>query len=246
MLKKLLKFLLAKAGYALVRYDPRYHPDARERRLVADLAPTLVLDVGANEGEYAAELRARGCGARIVSFEPRAEAFSRLEARARMDTRWQVRQCGLGAREGTALIHVSGNRASSSVLPMAALHTAALPGSGSLREEEIQIRTLDGLAAELGIRASDKVLLKIDVQGYEAAVLDGGPQLLARADAVYLELSLQPLYDGAPLIEELIARLRAGGFAPVALAPTFSSDATCHLLQVDGLFLRTAADARAA
>lgn len=240
MLKDLLKKTLESLGYALVRYDPRYHPDARERRLVEDLAPTLVLDVGANEGEYGSELRARGFRGRLVSFEPRAEAFARLQARAQGDPLWEIHQCGLAATEGESVIHVSGNRASSSLLPMADLHTQALPGSGSVREETIRLRTLDSLLPELKLTAADKVLLKIDVQGYEGAVLDGGAATLARADAVYLELSLQPLYEGAPLMEELMTRLRRAGFAPVGLAPTFSSDATCHLLQVDGFFLRTA------
>lgn len=239
MFKDLVKKLLENLGYALVRYDPRFHPDARERRLLADLAPTVVIDVGANEGEYGAELRARGYRGRIVSFEPRAEAFARLRTRSQGDPHWEVHSCGLAAQEGQSVIHVSGNRASSSLLPMADLHTQALPGSDCEREETIELRTLDGMLPELRLQPQDRVLLKIDVQGYEGAVLDGGAQTVARADGMYLELSLQPLYEGAPLIEDLIARLRQAGFAPAALAPTFSSDSTCHLLQVDGFFVRT-------
>jgi hypothetical protein len=85
----------------------------------------------------------------------------------------------------------------------------------------------------------DRLWLKLDVQGGELAVIDGAAQTLRRTRVVQVELSLTPLYDGAPLIEETVARLRAEGFTPVAMEGGFSDVATGEALQVEGLFRRS-------
>ena len=50
---------------------------------------TVVLDVGANEGQYGVQLRRSGYGGRIVSFEPGSEAHASVTACAAADEKWQ-------------------------------------------------------------------------------------------------------------------------------------------------------------
>lgn len=239
-MKILIRKILRKVGFDLIRYQPLSHPQAREIKLLADLAPTVVIDVGAAYGEYATALREGGYTGRILSFEPRVEAFETLRSKAKRDSNWEVFPFALGRESMTSEINISGNACSSSILTMKDLHVEASPGSDTKRKETIEIRTLDQVWPELNISASDRVLLKLDVQGYEFTVLQGGEKHLDEIIGVYLELSLQPLYEGAPHMEDLMAFLRKIGFFPVSLAPTFSNSVTCHLLQVDGLFIRHA------
>ena len=238
MWKDVIKDAIQKTGFALTRYDPRYHPIARQWHVLRRVAPTLVLDVGANEGEFAQELRTRGFQGRIISFEPRVAAYAALRARMEKDPAWVGYPCGLGESDETASIHVSGNTASSSVLPMQELHVSALPGSQTQRTESISIRSLDSLRGELALGADERILLKLDVQGYEMRVLHGARSILPLVQAMLVELSLQPLYQGAPLMEDLMAALRREGFTPVGLVPVFGHPENCHLLQMDGLFIR--------
>ena len=237
MWKEIIKKFLRRRGYAIVHYHPFIDPDARLWGILDRIAPTVVLDVGAHEGEFAQQLRAHGYQGRIVSFEPRAASFAKLRARLEHDRGWTGFPCGLGECDGNAEIHVSGNTESSSLLPMQALHVSALPRSQTQRSEPITIRSLDSLRPELGLAETDRIFLKVDVQGYELSVLAGAASLLPAVSVLLLELSLQSLYEGSPLIEEVIATLRARGFVAVSLAPTFSHPDNLHLQQADGLFV---------
>lgn len=55
-------------------------------------------------------------------------------------------------------------------------------------------------------------LLKLDVQGFELAALEGCASLLDRFAAIYVECSFLPLYADQPLADEVLAYLRDQGF----------------------------------
>jgi hypothetical protein len=111
------------------------------------------------------------------------------------------------------------------------------PDAAYESQETISICTLDDTAMT-SLNPQDKVWLKIDTQGYEAEVLKGASRLMPRVCALECELSLVPLYDGQPLIDEMIAMIYQLGFRMVSVAPAFSEKETDYLLQVDGMFLR--------
>jgi FkbM family methyltransferase len=198
----------------------------------------LVLDVGANVGQYALELRRWGYRGRIVSFEPLSSPFLALRERADRDDRWDAVRVGLGERSETLQMHVAANKAaSSSILPMLRLHRDVAPQAAYVAVEDVEVRRLDDL---LGAHRQDarSILLKIDVQGYEAAVIRGAAMTLREAAAVHLEMSLMPLYEGAPLLAEVVGMLADHGFQLVGIEPGIADPRTGHLVQADGIFIR--------
>ena len=58
--KQKVRTQLRKLGYDIARFDPESHPLARRGRLLRSLQIDVVLDVGANAGQYAQELRDLG------------------------------------------------------------------------------------------------------------------------------------------------------------------------------------------
>ncbi len=66
---------------------------------------------------------------------------------------------------------------------------------------------LDDVAKDLEIEP--EILIKIDVQGFERRVIEGGKALLSQAAACILEISLQPLYEDQPTFMD-ICRLMDG------------------------------------
>jgi FkbM family methyltransferase len=232
-----LRAFTRRLGWDLVPYNAEQHAILRRQRLLEHHGVDLVLDVGANVGQFGLELRRAGYKGRIVSFEPLGDAFAALEAVSRGDPQWQVVHTALGAQRGTQTMHRAANSESSSLLNMLPLHVQAAPRARYEGAETVCIETLDGLYDELCAGAKN-VYLKIDTQGYESQVLDGATRSLRHIDTVQLELSLVPLYEGQSLIDDLRHRLRAEGFELVALDSSFADARTGHVLQVDGVFRR--------
>jgi FkbM family methyltransferase len=212
-------------------------PEDERARLLRERHIDLVLDVGANEGLYAARLRADGYRGRIVSFEPLSAAFAKLERASAGDTLWQALHTALGSRRGNALLNVAGNWASSSLLPMDARLPKIEPRTAYVATEEVGVETLDDLRPSL-VRPDDRVLLKVDVQGYELEVLRGAQRTLGQVEAAQVELSLVPLYDGAPSPDEVTRFLEARGLSRRAEEPAWRHPQTGEVLQVDALFVR--------
>ena len=228
---------LRRAGFDLVR---SLSPDDLLRRRIALLRRhriDVLFDVGANAGQYGSTMRALGYQGKIVSFEPSSEAFRLLSGTAHGDSRWTAVNAALAEKEGPVTLHVSANSQSSSVLPMLGSHVAAAPASAYVGEEIVEATTLKS-QIDHHLRPEERLFVKIDTQGSELEVLAGAGDGLSRVTGLQLELSLVPLYEGQPLIEETLSTVRALGYVPAAVEPDFFSDSTGMLLQADGLFFR--------
>src|SRR3954452_3990844 len=77
-INRLVQNGLRRVGYELHPYDPDPAPaaeDIQRAKLLASERVDVLLDVGANEGQYAVRMRRAGFDGRIASFEPLADAF---------------------------------------------------------------------------------------------------------------------------------------------------------------------------
>jgi FkbM family methyltransferase len=229
MLTQRTKELAHRLGFEVCRYRPF------AARVVARLneGGSVVIDVGASRGQYATELRKHGYRGHIVSFEPVGEAFEQLAAAASGDDAWTCHRIALGAVEGEARMNVASNLASSSLLEMAAGHRSGAPSVSVVGVETVRVARLDDALDD-----DRPCLLKLDVQGYEDRVLDGGRATLERAVLLQSELCIAALYvDQAPF-RALIDRLDELGFTLVDLDPCFRDLTDGTVLAVDALFAR--------
>ena len=180
---------------------------------IEDRGITLVIDVGANVGQFGAWLRQNGYRGKILSFEPGRADFAILKRKAEADGNWEAFYCGLGAESGTAVLHVSKLSVCSSFLELSAaalLHDERMAVDHT---EEIAVRTLD----EIEIPAAEKVLLKIDTQGYERQVLEGGRQSLGRMAGIVMELPVIRTYEGVWKFHEALEFMAEAGFVPAQI-----------------------------
>ena len=198
----------------------------------------LVLDVGANKGQFASEIRQSGYAGRIVSFEPLSQAHAGLLQSSAGDSLWKAcPRCALGDYVGEVEINIAGNSQSSSILPMLETHRSAAPASAYQGKEVVPITTLDAIADQY-LNGAHAPFLKIDTQGFEWQVLDGARSTLPHIKGILVELSLVPLYEGQHLWREIIDRLEAEGFTLWGFKPGFTNLASGRSLQVDGFFYR--------
>jgi FkbM family methyltransferase len=220
-------------------FHHRTHPLARRARLIKVHNVDAVLDVGANTGQYAQQLRRLGYRGRIISFEPMSSAFAELRRNhAKSPQGWEIANLAVGDRPGRAVIHVSANSFSSSLLPILPTCVDSAPNARYVADEEVAVDTLDSII-QSRVEAGARLFIKSDTQGSEAAVLNGAEASMDRIIGFQVEMSLIPLYAGEMLLPEMISYLTGRGFTLMSLEPGFADPRTGQLLQADGLFFRT-------
>jgi FkbM family methyltransferase len=227
-------------GFDIQRYGRYRDPHYRLRCALERQGVSTLLDVGANVGQFALYIRMAGYGGQIVSFEPQLAAHTQLSAVARSDPNWIIaRRCALADRAGTTEIQIAGNAGkSSSILNMTARHIAGDPKSAYIGKEEVELITLDGYLDSMPSLANVSMGLKIDTQGYEAAVLAGLVKWSDHVKVIQTEMSLTPLYEGSIGFSELFRTIEDRGYRCVSIEPGFSDPKTCEMLQVDATFER--------
>lgn len=241
--KNAFRSLVRTSGYDIVKWHPVPPGVAARKRLLEAFGIDVILDVGANAGQFAASLRKpMGYRGRIVSFEPLPDAFALLKRLADTDTGWEACNVALGETDGELKLHISKNRVSSSFLAIRETSTSVEPQSAYESECIVKVRSLDSLLPELGVvKADSRVMLKLDTQGFESRVIAGAKESLSRMSLVQMEMSLVRLYDDEALFLDMCNLMRTLGFNLIALDPGFADVATGRLLQVDGLFATSAA-----
>jgi FkbM family methyltransferase len=183
-----------------------------------------IIDVGAFKGDWSRMVHAIWPQAAIHMVEPNRqnqEALAATSDALGATLHWAL----LGEEEGkTVSFHVMAS--GSSVLE----EQSPLARS----TESHSLRTLDTLFADI----ARLDLLKIDAQGYELAILQGGEKLLGRTDAVILEVSLIEINKGAPLMQEVLAKMHEYGFVAYDILEFHRRPLDRALNQIDVLFLR--------
>jgi FkbM family methyltransferase len=209
----------------------------RRKRIIETRNITVVLDVGANKGQFALETRQQlNYSGRIVSFEPLSSAFEELRARAASDQLWECRQFGLSNSRRSAHINISENSHSSSLLNVSPRSLTIEPSIRCIGREQIQLHRLDAVWPEF-CNDNDRVYLKIDAQGHEMAVLDGARAVLPRVSVLQIETSFLTVYEEEVVIDEMIQFLYANGFKIVGIEPGWEDGVTGEMLQADLLLV---------
>jgi FkbM family methyltransferase len=190
------------ATYAIGAGTASLHVEqSGEGALLRDLAErwsgreVTLVDVGAHTGEYAVCARAAfGPALTLHCFEPRPDTFALLERRVGAEPRTSCHRLALGDEAGTASLFSKG---ASSVFTSLYPEAFGAPGHEVSRVDEVELRTLDDVADDLGLERIG--LLKVDVEGHELAVLKGARRLLDAdaIEAVQFEFGERSLYSRA-------------------------------------------------
>lgn len=198
------------------------------------LQVNTVVDVGANCGQFSLVARRVFPSAKILAFEPLSKPATVYRSLFEKDENSTLGEFALGDTENSVIIHVSKREDSSSLLPISTRQSEIFPGTEEDREESVNVHTGDGALASTPLIGP--VLLKIDVQGYELAVLNGLQSTIRDIEYVYVEMSFVELYSGQALAHEVISWLQAQGYRLHGVYnPTISGGIS---IQTDALFRR--------
>lgn len=88
----------------------------------------------------------------------------------------------------------------------------------SVRRLELDAATLDSQMAAIAV---DPDFIKLDVQGYESQILEGGTRCLSRSMGAIIEVEFAPLYCGQKLFPDVHVAMTAAGFELYDLQRSF-------------------------
>jgi len=196
-----------------------------------------VIDVGAHSGEFSTAIQAVIPDIQLYAFEPLPDCCTELRNKlASRNGHLKVFQAAVGDEHKSVQFWRSSFSKASSVLRMSDLHQSAFPWSADNRPITVEQVTLDECVDKMKLES--KVLLKIDVQGYEDRVLNGAVQLLSQVHYVLVEVSIGTLYEGQAQFQTVYGNLIRQGFCYVGNLEQLVSPVDGLILQVDALFAR--------
>jgi|SRR5579871_625803 len=210
--------------------------DVKSRRF----EPKVILDIGANQGNWTRAVHPIFPAAKYFLFEPVALFAGQLKE---VCDQLGVQYLPVGVSDSDAVIEMneitvaeSGGGTPGSTF-MAGSHDARY----AAKKVPVQVRSLDSLVTAKEIPMPD--LVKIDVEGYELPVLKGAQSLLGPVEMFLIELSLYSFWK-QPIFHEVVAWLAERGYVLYDLAGFNRRPRDGALGQVDACFVKTSSPLR--
>ncbi len=232
-LKKTVKQYFNRFGLEITRYS---YQENDLSWIIRNNSIGTVLDIGANVGLFSESVRSVSPEIKIYAFEPLAECYRTMLENMGRDANFKAFNFALGDQNEIKSINISPHSSSSSLLKMAKLHEDAFPHSKGGFSRQIEIKTLDDLSSSIDVVGN--LLIKMDAQGYEDKIIQGGQALFSLAKVVLTEISFYPLYEGQPLFDALYCKLKELDFFYAGGTNSKKSPLDGTILFEDALFVR--------
>lgn len=168
-----------------------------------------VIDIGANRGHTVKALHHIFPKADIYAFEPIKEECVKIKKRV-FSPNLIVENVALSNREGITTLYKYNYTPASSMLPLLADYVKKFKGLSGFERIQVKTTTLDSYFKN--IRLTGMVLLKIDTQGTEKLILEGGENLLRNIAIIHIETSFVKLYKSQCLFKNVYNYLTKLGF----------------------------------
>ena len=189
-----------------------------------------IYDVGASNGGWSALMAKVIPHATFNLFEPlESDQYAAILAEVLRDRPdFRLHRVALGDEETTLRLNLFTNHGGSSLIDS--------DWEGVVTKKPVPVRRLDDVVSSLKLPPAD--LIKMDVQGFELKILNGGENTCRQAKALMIETWLYRGYGpDTPLLGEIIDWMTEHNFKLVSLGDTYvSPDLT--VFSVDAFFLR--------
>ena len=230
-----LKKLARQFGYDLRKHYkvPTTNAASTMMNVIHHYQIDLVLDVGANVGQFGKELRKEGYLGELHSFEPVENTFRQLEAASSNDPNWSCHHEALGASAGKREINLMESSDFCSFSDPSDFGKDRYKKLRVAGTEEVNVSTVADFLKTHNL-TKRRALLKMDTQGHDLDVLEGAKGALDNILAMQSEISLTPLYDGMPSYLESLKAYGDLGYAVAGLHPVNKSE-DLSIIEIDCL-----------
>ena len=203
--------------------DKQMH-DALRHLVEKEFKPEVIVDIGAGSGFWS-----KGAGiffkeAEIFMIDPLIENEEKLNLMCETDPRYHYILTAVGSEPGYRTMNVTPDHDGSSLLNYYA-------GEDTSWQRRVPVATLDQLLSEGRIKSPN--LVKIDVQGFEMRVLQGGQKVFDTAEVFIIEINLFEFMPECPRAHEVIAFMADRGFFLFDVAGSLRRPLENDLAQLD-------------
>lgn len=209
------------------KYFPKY------QKWMNNWKVNTIIDVGANTGQFAKEIKHIFPNASIFCIEPIPDVYKQLKDNLKKEKQAVSFNLGLAQKDGEMEFYENAFSQSSSVLKPDG-HEKYFPETKDYKKITVKTITADKLFEDINL--VPPILYKIDVQGFELQVLKGSEELLKKCDYIKIELSFVKLYENQALFNDVYQFLISRGFKLVGFTHIITDVKTGLPLQVDGYF----------
>jgi FkbM family methyltransferase len=235
MVKRLLKKMLAKAGYEI--RNKRYKDiftirqtmlEAFEHIKSVGFYPDLVIDIGAADGTPS--LQSAFGDSNYFWVEPLEEFRPALEnLKKKLTGNYLI--AAMGKEDGEMEIFIQKDKVGSSLL------SGIENRDNGKINRKIPVFALKNIAIEKFMNYS-RILLKVDVQGFELQVLEGTGDFLEKIEVIILEVSLFNFLKDMPDIFDVVDYMKKKGFVIYDIVEGINRPHDMALGQKDLIFVK--------
>jgi len=195
----------------------------------------VIVDIGANVGEFSSVCLLAWQKAQVYSCEPIPQAYRRLKRVLGRSPRAHAFECAVAAAPGQKTLRVSSYDPASSFYELnPAFYDLSTAGREAC-EITVQCVTLaDFINREV---ARDVDWIKIDTEGAELEVLATIGQVRHNIRAFQIELAFQQIYHGSPLIHDVMTFMDKQGYRMIDLYGR-NENRRGVVIGADGFFVR--------
>jgi FkbM family methyltransferase len=210
------------------------------RSIIKGFRTDLVIDVGANKGQFGQQLRRLGYTGTIWSFEPMTSHHQSLSVLCNSLPPWKLFKHACGEVFSRRTLSVTKDDSCSSFL------TANEFGKRELGhflnetrvESDVDVFPLDMVLENNPIKDFSSILLKTDTQGFDDKVLAGAELLLEKVSVVLCETAFRPIYENAPHSSVITSMLAKKHFKQGCIFPIAYSTQNGELIEADTFFVK--------
>jgi FkbM family methyltransferase len=208
----MINHFLNKYGYECIRKKKSPSLKSHLFNLIDQYLIDIVIDVGANHGQFGSLLRSIGYQGEILSFEPSKKSFEILSKVSSEDERWKIYPLGLGDKKTTKKINIFASSDFNSLLQPSDMGKTTFKSKlKKLHKESINIETLNSILTPHALTGRH-IFLKMDTQGYDLNVFKGASKHYSNIACLLTEISLQQIYQKMSDYHETLSFYESKGF----------------------------------
>lgn len=200
----------------------------------------LVLDIGANQGQYYNQIR-NGLGYKgwIVSVEPNPIDFEVLKKIAVNDPKFIGINKACGSAPGSVILHVmSDSKLSSLYQANDQFKDRFYSDLSKTKEITVELTTVEDIFNNLGIKWNGNIFLKTDTQGHDLEVLKGLGASIDSIDAIQCEQSVIPIYAGVNDFTSMNKFLNLQNFYLFSSTPVLRDKKDQSIMEINAFYIR--------